>query len=81
MKILSIQVIIERAVCVTRLIDRKTVTYLIMPLNEALNQLAKAYCMDWYGHVFRREDARSYCEKGSDSQIDSQRWKTGFVMT
>ena len=47
-----------REMCGVQLKDRKRSTDLMfmLGLNEAMDQLAMANCVHWYGHVLRRED-------------------------
>ena len=46
-----------RAMCVVQHNDKKAkVSMLMLILNDAMDQLAVANSVHWYGHVLRRED-------------------------
>ena len=42
--------------CGVQLKDGKRFSYLMLDLNETIDQLAMANSVCWYGHVLRRED-------------------------
>ena len=48
-----------RAMCGVKLVDRKRVEVLVqmVGLEEAVEQLALANCVRWFGHILRREVA------------------------
>ena len=53
-------------VCRVHLKDRKRAKYLMLHLNETIDQLVMANSVRWYGHVLRRED-RHVLKMASDS--------------
>ena len=60
--------------CGVQLRDRKrSIDWMLMlGLNEAIDQLAMANSIRWYGHVLRREDG-DVLRRALDFEVDGQR--------
>ena len=65
-----------RAICGVQLKDRKSSIDLMFKLgfNEAIDQLAMANNVRWYGHVLRREDGH-ILRRVLDFEVEGQRKK------
>ena len=71
-----------RAMCGVQLNDRKryNVLMLILGLNETMDQLDMANCVQWYGHVLRREDGH-VLRIALYFEVEGQRKKLWLRMT
>ena len=63
-----------RRMCGVKLKDKKSTIDLmqILYLNEAINQLAKANCVRWFGHVLRK-DEKNFLRRSLDFNVKGTR--------